>query len=134
MKNIEQFNKCVGVIFAHLYGNFPRRTPIGLKRLPELEGTPHLVFNNTVQFLEEEGYVSFTGTLPRTPDGDVVGVRLTEKGLTILNAIPEAIDGGLSFGEQLSEHVKSGSWDALRDGVKSIISAGVKLAITAATT
>jgi hypothetical protein len=95
--NITEFNVIVGLLFAQLYNSFPK--PIG--RLNELViaramgvSTDSIlgsgkrfddVLRHSVRWLSDEGYIRLSGL---TAYDDVT---LTQKGLALLNAVPEGL-------------------------------------------
>jgi len=139
--NIDVFNENVGKIFADLYNSFPvpkeihPRDFVGIGIAVESESTfefssqekpksSEILFFSTVQWLIREGYISATELLPtqvyfRT-------VVLTQKGLMVLNAVPDSLANKQSLGDRLVSSAKSGAIDLLKSAAKEALSIGIK--------
>ena len=112
-KNIDEFNEITGKVFATLYEAFPiptllRPSDFGIDESHEgdwgadgrfIEGPPRsheeVLFSQTVQWLEQSGYLTVSGAPPGRlvgPDRTFFGhARLTAKGLEVMNAIPPSL-------------------------------------------
>lgn len=117
MSRIDEFNRACGLLFAQLYEAFP--VPISVDPVSvdfiekrNAEDEPRLIFSATMQFLADENYIQYDRTTDKINQKQ--DVRLTAKGLTRLQRIPDGIqpqaktlidqlrDAGASIGSQVS--------------------------------
>lgn len=130
--NIEEFNEITGVIFAELYAAHPIAQTLDIDRIAKLLGRERVgqlasgrkfdeVFANTLPWLMHEEYLFSDGNILREK------VRLTEKALVAMNAVPSSL--GRSRGSELVEATKQASTDAGRSKLVEII-AGLAEGVT----
>ena len=107
MENIDKFNEWAALILAWLYEKFP--TPTGLHH-GDLKSSPDPVraerlMRYTVVFLAEEGYLRFAEF---KPPGQFTQVKLSRKGLNMLNRIPDPKNNNATLGDLLVKRVHGG--------------------------
>ena len=107
MENIEKFNEWAALILAWLYEKFP--TPTGLHH-GDLKSSPdparaERLMRYTVIFLGEEGYLRFAEF---KPPGQFSQVKLSRKGLNMLNRVPDPKNNKATLGDLLVKRVHSG--------------------------
>lgn len=100
MDNIEFFNRFTLALLEKLYSHFPNPIDIETSKLGAgliPENSDEKVFydllsstDNAVTFLEQEGFITHKGTY--LEGGQFNQVRLTAKGLAVLNSTPDAIE------------------------------------------
>jgi len=139
--NIDMFNGTAGKVFANLYQCFPVPTEIHLrdffddKNITEPEQTsdfsPRIILTSsenfvfaTVQWLISEGYISAAASLPTQVY--FRRVVLTQKGLAVLNAVPDSLVNKQSIGDRLVASAKAGAMDVLKSAAKEALSIGIK--------
>lgn len=135
--NIERFDSIVGIVFAHLYQNFPIRQIIDPTILDPLvnPGTQgweacyleHVqVFIASMSWLIKAEYVWAEPGEEANPE-TFFGCVLSTKGLEVLNT-PSSL--GPSIGSKLKDAVQSTAGDTVKDLAKEALSAGAILALT----
>ena len=144
MENIERFNVLAGATLGLLYESFPVPRDLDLSQDYKCEAVVSKAMRRvvlsrqeedeanfiyaTVRWLQQAGYITFAEER-RFPLGFRGGI-LTAKGLEALQAIPDAINPDKkSAGQILAEHIKTGTGDYVRETVKAVLAAGVKMAI-----
>ncbi|MBR8336395.1 hypothetical protein KDW69_32630 [Burkholderia ambifaria] len=139
--NIDKFNEVTGQALAKLYQNFPVTLSLGAFNM--LEGgkdacydsssftgaalTPQAEFvMATLDWLAEAGYI-------RYKDKHDIGfsdVVLTAAGLELLNAVPDALQGGKEpMGARLVAAMRAGTAHVLGTVAKQVLSKGVELGL-----
>ena len=140
MQNIEMFNFAVGAILGECYQNFP--VPVQLSKGvigqdvvehfrqchpdyldhndPEFQISQH-----TITWLVRAGYIW-------TAEGSagnerVVKATLSPKGLELLNAVPESVDGKEPIGAQLAKGAKGVGVGVFQNLVTQVLSNGALL-------
>lgn len=123
-KNIERFNRIAVTIFTRLYEEFPNPLEIepksfGYLAYPKEQDSKEMwdrmdMAANTMSWLEEEGFISVKS---KPLIGKYTGVRLTQKGLTVMG-MPVSLekDAGTvadTMKEVLSESAKSTASQAM---------------------
>lgn len=114
MNHIPLFNEACAIIFTRLYESFPvplsfYQSDMGFYKKSDISEDGNLrrkVFCETLSFLKEEGFITFSFN----PSGDnhVEFARLTAKGLTKLQRVPNGIkDSPVPLGEQLMNALSS---------------------------
>ena len=125
--NISEFNTITGLVFSQLYGQFPvsvdlDRGAIASAMGASSGGSTHAlqsgkpfteVFAHSLNWLSQEGYIRSAGPLPYER------VTLTQKGLTVLNAVPEGLS--TTVGSSLATTASAGNWAGIGDLVGGII-------------
>lgn len=114
-RNIDDFNRGCALILARLYACFPARTMLHADRLEHdaMESTSDRVtiYGATLEFLADEGYLTFSDRAGPESARVFSGVRLTSKGLAALNKVPDAIrPPGRTVGDTLVELGKGDGW------------------------
>lgn len=127
-QNINDFNRGCGLVLAMLYAGFPGRVTVHADRLERAaeESTPErvLIYGATVEFLADEGYLTYTGKAGPEAARVFSGVRLTSKGLAALNRMPEVLrPPGKTVGDTLVEW----SAEAAKEGIKDALAATVRI-------
>lgn len=140
MRNIDNFDEVVGIVFARLYANFPVPDEfssgdiVNLMKRPEGDGVDDFedgfailtdVIPATVSWLEEEGFIRFknNSTLAEKSWREV---RLTSKALSALKSTPGSIEPEVTIGERISAAAREGGGEVLRAGVNQLLTAGVR--------
>ncbi len=135
MSNMDDFNKGAALIFAKLYDIFPRPIEFTISEL-DAEASKDCLINyvETMDFLKAEEFI--TSNIIGGFDEDTIyhNVRLTNKGLAVLNSIPEILHGNPSLGHQVTDLVKSGSKNLATEGAKQIAKILISNIIQAAAT
>jgi hypothetical protein len=117
--NIQQFNTIVARVFELLYDDFPDPCDLGPDHFDltaEVEGEviwrdeAYQTVLSTIRWLSAEKYVRVHGY----SNGLCLGVTLTQKGLSILNATPDSLHPSETMGAKIKS--------ALADGSKSMVS------------
>lgn len=135
--NIDLFNRFTLALFAKLYESFPVPANLDFESImmsviPDDEGYEQ-TFNilvtarETVNFLESEGFLSvgFKGLDVRGVDQ----VRLTMKGLAILDSVPASLEKKESLISSISAITKKGLKQAASDQVSELAKQAFTLAI-----
>ncbi|HEY0288551.1 MAG TPA: hypothetical protein VGC62_16330 [Pseudomonas sp.] len=134
VSNIEKFDDYAGKIFAELYQQFPRPCTLTPKDFIEvaeiwderLEMTLPTddaeFFIATGNWLIQAGYV-FGGKRVSYQISDAV---LTPKGLEILKATPDSVNGKASLGEALISSVAEGGKDVTKGLVSQAFGLGAR--------
>lgn len=121
MTNPEKFDYYCGVLFARLYDSFP--VPVSALEIDEFaveEGDSDLILHS-LNWLEENGLI-----LAKAKIHDLsTSITPTYKGLALLKMLPSSLDKKQSFGEALSEAVKSKTPDTIIDITKSLFLSGI---------
>ncbi|MFU0865572.1 hypothetical protein [Kluyvera ascorbata] len=141
-KNIDLFNKQTAQILAILWENFPVLQEIsyaefgaelpenyvknlgwGNESIPENTVELRRVIDGTFNFLGENGYIKYKS------DGwfSFNDVRLTEKGLAVLEIKLESLGGKETMGDRIISAVKDGTPAVIAGAVTNILSLGVNL-------
>lgn len=133
--NIDTFNDHVSQVFKLLYESFPIPTDIDFQSFDyedlsdenkEMGTVPREMYEPAmyaVQWLIREHYIRCeTSSL----DGGYYMVQLTEKGLATLQSVPSSLQGTTSYGQRISDAVKTGSKEVARQLVTEAISWGFK--------
>ncbi|RWT41912.1 hypothetical protein [Aeromonas caviae] len=146
ISNIERFDAIVVRALAELYGNFPVRKVLPANRFilsddgQSIDGlsaqdeaqlwdvdhhNPYFAQKEfafeTLHWLVDAGYVL------GTPEESayIVDAVLTAKGLEVLRAVPDSLQG--SLGERIQEAAKSGASDVVRALVGQVVGLGMGL-------
>ena len=123
MSNIDDFNRGAASILSYLYDKFPEKVTLEIpKQFPDESPEVQSIFGATVNFLNDERFIS----VDTIAYGLVYcGVRLTSKGLAVLNAMPDAITESKSISDKLKSALKDGSATALKAIITQLITIGV---------
>ena len=128
MTNIDFFNGFTLSLFAKLYEAFP--TPIdidtsalALASIPE-DATHDASWNymsaadHAVHFLKQEGFLTSEGGF--LSGGTELQVRLTAKGLAVLNSMPDALDSGTPLIDKAKAALSTGAKEAGKETIKQV--------------
>ena len=123
MSNIDEFNRGAASILSYLYDRFPEKVIIEIpKHFPDESPEVQSIFGATVNFLNDEGFIS----IDSIAYGLIYcGVRLSSKGLAVLNAMPDAIMESKPISDKLKSALKDGSATALKTIITQLITIGV---------
>ena len=143
MRNIELFDEYAARIFADLYQSFPVRKPLDARklcghaehdeygRIVDERGEPSKPFEiarATIAWLQDTGYI-------RGTDLHVWGLSqavLSPMGLAVLKSVPSSLKVEESTGDRLTRMVREGSYEGAKDLVKSAITTGSAMLMSAA--
>lgn len=136
-QNIDDFNRGCALIMARLYQNFPRRVHFRVNELDagldipedlraELLRERLAVYSATVEFLSEEGFLSYGSHAGGESERMFANARLTSKGLAALNRTPSALkqktqtvgDALVSFGRDM---LAEGAREIVKQSVSTIL-------------
>lgn len=136
-KNLDLFNQQTAEIFAVLWENFPVPQVITYKEFsaeypddyfdnPNSDKCQQIdrlrrVIDGTFSFLSENGYIYYN------TDHQVgfFDIRLTEKGLTVLNKKPESLEGDETMGDKIISAVKDGVPGVIAGAVTNLLTLGL---------
>lgn len=92
---------------------------------PEMKALDQLrsVVEGTFTFLGENGYIQYQSDR----EAYFYEVRLTEKGLAVLNKKPEALGGNETMGDKIISAVKEGTPGVIAGAVTNLLTLGVNL-------
>jgi len=108
-------NKAILKVLTTLYEAFPEPVNLDPEKLdPDANAREKELYYELILWLKEEGFIrggspAFGGTFRRTV--------LTLKGFAVLNAVPESLKEGKTFGEYFKELLKEGSLNAINQAV-----------------
>ncbi|WP_417542202.1 hypothetical protein [Methylophaga thalassica] len=128
--NYELFNEIAGEVLVHLLSCFPMssKEPVGTitKYRKSGDDIPHEweVFNQTVAWLEAEGFIRSKSSTRQTTKYMLPDCVLTLKGLEALKSIPDPInpDSGDSLADSMVQAVEEGAKDKLKELTKKGLS------------
>ena len=126
--NIEVANIWIGYIFAKLYENFPVPYDFTIseivqetKEKPNLDEYQLVLFGTSlVNWLREEKFIRGEDP-PLGPDFLIDFATLTERGLRVLNAVPESLHEKRKVGEQLVDASKRIGEDTVKKSVGELV-------------
>lgn len=140
MDNIEFFDRLTLALLERLYSEFPTPVEIDTRSLgagllpdnvtPEVGHRLLASVDHAVNFLQEEGFITHRGTY--LEGGTFLQVRLTAKGLAVLNSIPESLEGRETIAARIRGLLGSGARTAGTESVKQLVQAALKTALGAA--
>lgn len=124
--NPEAFQYEAAAILAAAYTHFPMRIHWDYDADNEMYPTEtgqsrEEIQANTIRWLDEHGYIGLEGFVGR----QWRGIGLTERGLRILNSVPDVLSGKEPLGKRLVAAVKTGSWDIIKQVVPAMIQKAV---------
>ena len=124
--NISEFNTITGLVLNQLYGQFPVSVDLDQAAIASAmgavspstqvlqSGKPFTeVFVHSLNWLSKEGYVRSAGLLPHEK------VTLTQKGLTVLNAVPDGLS--VTVGSTIATNASAGNWSSIGDLIGGVI-------------
>lgn len=135
--NIDFFNLFTIALFDCLYTNFPNPIQLNVARLvsellpEEMSNDAHLrriqLTVHATSFLAEEQFITYKDARPTV--GQFVGIRLTSKGLAVLNSVPDSIDKNEpiigEIREALAGEAKEAGGESIRRIVQTLLSTGL---------
>lgn len=137
MKNIDQFNEVVGLVFAKLYQEFPNETTLDISEFTyedvnqykvdcdgidiwQLDGHPKLV-RSAIEWLIEESYISNVSRPNAYNPLHFLKCRLTNKGFVALDALPQGLQSSETLGDQLVGFAKESAIQQGKDGIGALV-------------
>ena len=125
-QNIEYFNTYTAKIFDYLYSKFPVKDEIlSHDFLIEQNKEHDHIFFNTMTFLKDEGYIVYENYTSGWGNRSFSMVRLSAKGLAVLNATPKSLEGKEPFIAKVRDSLKSGTGEATKSVIQEIIRFGI---------
>lgn len=95
MNNLEKFNEISAIVFPKLYESFPSKIDIRISDFPEYDTEESSqIFFDTLAFYIDENFI----ICEQKVYGGYIGLRLTSKGFSVLNAdVPGKVNEDSSF-------------------------------------
>jgi hypothetical protein len=132
--NILKFNNTVATIFELLYDDFPDPVDLGpdhfdLKETA-VDGTKvwrdesYQTVLATVRWLRDEGYIRLIGY----SNGICQATTLSQKGLLVLNAIPDSLSPTETIGKKIKDAIATGSRSMVSKAIDQAFDFGIKYA------
>jgi len=137
MTNIDLFNSYTADVLSRLYAAFPVKVSLDVRVLSghqEIDDYGAVITPDghrskeaeiafaTIEWLIESGYIRAGGKRPPLGFTDCV---LTSSGLDILNAVPDGVRSGETWGGRLARLVREGSVDLAKEAVTALIRSGL---------
>jgi hypothetical protein len=122
--NMHDFNRCAAMVLTMLHEAFPNPCMVFVDSLDDSADKATLkTFTATIQFLHDEGFIRYDSIQA----GGLVfdSATLTAKGLTILNAVPDAIKEREDLASKIKKTLTEGSKEALKTLVGKLLSLGL---------
>jgi hypothetical protein len=128
---MDAFNEYASKIFDFLYTEFPKESEIRLSRFVGVldDNYNPKVFTGTVAFLKREGYLVHQDIKMDGADRIYPETVLTAKGLAVLNAVPDSVQGSESIIQKIRTGIKAGGGEAGKAAMQSFIAHGVGLLV-----
>lgn len=115
----DEFNKLTITLLSNLYDSFPVEQDVAISEYDHLDTAENSgIFFSTLKFLNNEGYVSYSTQIY----GGFLAVRLTSKGLSLLNSTPSSISKSESLISVFKEAVKEGTSLSYKTCIKELTS------------
>lgn len=115
----DEFNKLTITLLSKLYDTFPVEQDVMLSEHDHLDTAENSeIFFSTLKFLNDEGYVSYSTQIY----GGFLAVRLTSKGLALLNSTPSSISKTESLISVFKDAVKDGTSQSYKTCIKELTS------------
>ncbi|MEJ1374398.1 MAG: hypothetical protein RPT94_05170 [Candidatus Sedimenticola sp. (ex Thyasira tokunagai)] len=142
MNNIESFNIAVADAFGKCYQAFPLRIDLSVIDVGDtirealnpdcgndidMRDPEYAVAKESIKWLIQSEYLWHHNASNET----FMGVTLSPKGLEVLNAIPDELQIKTTLGEELGKGVKEIGKDAALSFVKSTLTYGASLVLSA---
>ena len=113
-------NKAILKILTTLYESFPEPVDLNPEKLdPDANAKERDLYYELILWLKDEGFIR--GGSP-TFSGSFRRAVLTFKGFAVLNAVPESLKEGKTFGDYFKELLKEGSVNAINQAVGLFLS------------
>lgn len=134
MRNIELFDEYTAKIMAVLYERFPNKRALDVREIcghtamndfglvVDDNGNPSGAFDvamGTLEWLGDNGYVRYN----KNSGYGWTDVVLTEKGLAMLNKVPNSVASKETFGDRLSRFVREGAMGLAKEATKAAFAA-----------
>lgn len=133
-ENLQRFNTFAARLFSLLYEEFPNPCDIGPDHFfdcaVEVEGSMVWSEHNdktvlsTVRWLHDEGYIR----VANYSNDNCQGVILTQKGLSVLKAVPDALHSSETMGEKIKSALAEGSKNMVTKVIEQVLDTGIKYA------
>jgi hypothetical protein len=120
--NIDAFNQAAALVLHSLYEAFPQERALGPAAVSaDTDAAVREQTAATIEFLLAEGFVRGV----KTADGPLAPYRLTltAKGLTVMNAVPDAVQAKTPVGQRLGAALRSGGREAVNAIIAQVVSA-----------
>ncbi|MDI6865783.1 hypothetical protein [Thermodesulfovibrio yellowstonii] len=128
MKNIELFDRYASVILSRLYEKFPCRDTVFISEIASEEIDPEQELTTNLQIARETFiWLALSGYLMFEKDNYYAFQKavLTERGLRLLNEVPDSLKSKKTLGERLVNAIKVGAQETAREILRKMISRGV---------
>jgi hypothetical protein len=132
--NILKFNDTVATIFELLYDDFPDPVDLGPDHFDltdtAVDGTKvwqdegYQTVLATVRWLHEEGYIRLIGY----SNGICQATTLSQKGLVVLNAVPDSLSPTETIRKKIRDAIASGSKSMVSKAIDQAFNFGLKYA------
>jgi hypothetical protein len=126
MSNKDEFNRIAAYVLQNLDAEFPK--PIFRLEAKELvdekDEDAVMIFSYTVEFLQAEGLLTYMAGSDMGLQFSIL--KLTGKGLTLLNSIPDVMKGKLTFRRRIKDALKGSSKEALKMTINQLIKAAIE--------
>ena len=107
-------NKAILKILTTLYESFPEPVDLNPEKLdPDANAKERDLYYELILWLKDEGFIR---------GGSFRRAVLTLKGFAVLNAVPESLKEGKTFGDYFKELLKEGSVNAINQAVGLFLS------------
>ncbi len=130
--NMELFDIYTADILARLYQSFPVPCTLDLLQISGCDevddcgnmNMPARICGHTVEWLADNGYLKVQEQHAHC----FLGAVLTVKGLTLLKAVPDSVNGKSSdsMGDKLIKALKGGAVETAKAIVKAVLAQGVQ--------
>lgn len=124
MSNMDEFNRITVIVLGKLYDAFPQPIRVLVEDViekPNEKPDENTIrnFDATVRFLASEGFLKYES---ESDEGlFFYETSLTMKGLRILRAVPSALEEKQSIGQKFVEITKSGTREASKEILKTVV-------------
>jgi len=129
LKNIDQFNEAVGLIFATLYESFPKRVELSSGKIAQkIDDFDYRQVSDTIFWLSKYGYISVGRPMI---EASYSHCTLTPLGLQLLNAVPDSLkEKPATYGELLSDAVKDTALEQGKKGLGELAAKAIAYGVT----
>ncbi len=125
MKNLQIFNELSADIFSLLYESFPIGIDVAIENYADFNTAENSdLFFETIKFYIDEGFIRCA----KQVYGTFIGLKLTSKGFSVLNAKPpEMISSQSNIISAIKEATKIGKTELIKNIISETIKFGIKL-------
>ncbi len=130
MTNMEYFNEHTAKIFAKLYQEFPVKCELRAADFVtegKDEDKSFAVWISTIEWLTDQDYMTYNDS---AQGAFYIGSVLTDKGLEVLNQVPDSLNPQERYGDKLLETIEDSSLDAAKSLIGDLFSKGLSMAMT----